>query len=144
VDLMASVHACDQVAPWMAAAGGGSILLVSSISALEASPSPDYAYTTVKAALLAYAKKLSQMLAPQGIRVNAIAPGAIDFPGGYWDRVRERQPKIYDAVRGMIPSGRYGRPEEVADLATYLVSSRASWITGECVAVDGGQHKAMR
>ena len=44
----------------------------------------------------------------------------------------------------MIPSGRYGTPEEVADLATYLVSPRASWVTGECVVVDGGQHKAMR
>jgi 3-oxoacyl-[acyl-carrier protein] reductase len=144
IDLMGAVHACDHVAPWMAESGGGSILLVSSISGLEVSPSEDYAYTTVKAALIAYAKKLAVLLAPQHIRVNSIAPGAIDFPGGYWDRVRQHQPQIYSAVRGLIPSGRYGTPEEVADVATYLVSPRASWVTGECVVVDGGQHKAMR
>jgi 3-oxoacyl-[acyl-carrier protein] reductase len=144
VDLMAAVHACDHVTPWMAEAGGGSILLVSSISGLEASPMQDFAYTTVKAALIAYAKKLAIALAPQHIRVNAIAPGSIDFPGGVWDQVRQHQPGFYAAVLKTIPSGRYGTPEEVADLAAYLVSPRASWVTGECVAVDGGQHKAMR
>jgi 3-oxoacyl-[acyl-carrier protein] reductase len=144
IDLMGAVHACNHVTPWMAESGGGSILLVSSISGLEVSPSEDYAYTTVKAALIAYAKKLAVLLAPQHIRVNSIAPGAIDFPGGFWDQVRQHQPELYAVVRGLIPSGRYGTPEEVADVATYLVSPRASWVTGECVVVDGGQHKAMR
>jgi 3-oxoacyl-[acyl-carrier protein] reductase len=144
IDLMAAVHACNHVTPWMIEAGGGSILLVSSISGLEVSPSDDFAYTTVKAALIAYAKKLAVSLAPQHIRVNAIAPGAIDFPGGFWDYMRKHQPGTYAAVQGLIPSGRYGTPEEVADVATYLVSPRANWVTGECVAVDGGQHKAMR
>jgi 3-oxoacyl-[acyl-carrier protein] reductase len=144
VDLMAAVHACDHVTPWMAEAGGGSVLLVSSISGLEASPMQDFAYTTVKAALIAYAKKLAVALAPQHIRVNAIAPGSIDFPGGVWDQVRQNQPGLYAAVLKTIPSGRYGTPEEVADLAAYLVSPRANWVTGTCVAVDGGQHKAMR
>lgn len=144
VDLMAAVHACDHVTPWMAEAGGGSILLVSSISGLEANPWPDFAYTTGKAALIAYAKKLSQALASKHIRVNAIAPGAIDFPGGFWDVMHQQQPDTYAAVMQTIPSGRYGTAEEVADVAAYLVSPRASWVTGECVAVDGGQHKAMR
>ena len=144
VDLMAAVHACDHVTPWMAEAGGGSVLLVSSISGLEASPMQDFAYTTVKAALIAYAKKLAVALAPRHIRVKAIAPGSIDFPGGVWDQVRQNQPGLYAAVLKTIPSGRYGTPEEVADLAAYLVSPRASWVTGTCVAVDGGQHKAMR
>ena len=144
VDLMASVRACERVTPWMAEAGGGNILLVSSIAGLEANPMPDFAYTTVKAALIAYAKKLAVLAAPQRIRVNAIAPGSIDFPGGYWDRVREQNPKLYEMVKGSIPWGRYGTPEEVADLACYLVSARASWVTGECVAVDGAQHRAMR
>lgn len=144
VDLMAAVHACSHVTPWMAEAGGGSILLVSSISGLEASPMQDFAYTTGKAALIAYAKKLAIALASQRIRVNAIAPGSIDFPGGVWDQVHQHQPKLYAAVLKSIPSGRYGTPEEVADLATFLVSPRANWVTGTCVAVDGGQHKAMR
>lgn len=144
VDLMAAVHACERVTPWMGAAGGGSILFVSSISALEASPMPDFAYTTAKAALVAYAKKLAILHASRNIRVNAIAPGSTEFPGGIWTTVKEHQPGLYSAVLASIPSGRFGTPEEIADVAVYLVSARARWVTGECIAVDGGQHKSMR
>jgi 3-oxoacyl-[acyl-carrier protein] reductase len=144
VDLMAAVHACEWALPKMAAAGGGSILFVSSISALEATPGSDYAYTAVKAALIAYAKKLAVLHAPQKIRVNAIAPGSIEFPGGIWAMVKQQQPALYNAVFASIPSGRLGTPEEVADAAVYLVSPRASWVTGECLVVDGGQHRAIR
>ena len=144
VDLMAAVRACDQVLPWMRESGGGSVLFVSSISGIEASPNHDYAYSSVKAALNAYAKKLSLQEAAHGIRVNALAPGSILFPGGVWDRVREGRPEFYEQVVASIPSGRMGTPEEVADAAVYLVSSRARWVTGACLAVDGGQHRGMR
>jgi 3-oxoacyl-[acyl-carrier protein] reductase len=128
----------------MADAGGGSILLVSSISGLEADPAPDYGYTAAKAGLIAHAKKLGVLLAPQKIRVNAIAPGSIDFAGGFWAKVKEHQPPLYDMVRASIPWGRLGTAEEVADVAVFLASRRAGWITGECVSVDGGQHRGMR
>lgn len=144
VDLMAAVRACGKVTPAMAAAGGGSILFISSVSALEASPMPDVAYTTAKAALLAYAKKLSILCAPQRIRVNTIAPGSTEFAGGMWAHVKQEQPTLYEAVRASIPWRRLGTPEEIADAAVYLVSPRAGWITGECLAVDGGQHRGMR
>jgi 3-oxoacyl-[acyl-carrier protein] reductase len=144
VDLMAAVHACDRVVPWMREAGGGSILLVSSISGFDASPMPDYAYTTTKAALIAYAKKLAVLQAPHGIRVNTLAPGSIEFPGGVWATVKAQQPAMYDLVRSTIPSGRLGTAEEVADAAVYLVSSRARWVTGATLIVDGGQHKSIR
>lgn len=144
VDLMAAVHACERVIPWMEEAEGGSILFVSSISAIEVFPFPDYAYTSVKAALNAYSKKLAILHAPKGIRVNALAPGSIDFPGGVWDQVRQQQPEFYESVRATIPFGRMGTPEEVADAAVYLVSNRARWITGVCLAVDGGQHRGIR
>lgn len=144
VDLMAAVRACDHVVPWMSEAGGGSILFVSSISGLEVDPAPDYGYTAAKAALIAHAKKLAVMLAPQGIRVNAIAPGSTDFPGGIWDKMKEHQPQLYESVRASIPWGRLATPEEVADVAVYLVSRRASWVVGECVSVDGGQHRGIR
>ena len=144
VDLMAAVHACEHVMPWMEEAGGGSILFVSSISGLEVDPSPDFGYTAAKAALIAHAKKLAVMQAPRGIRVNAIAPGSIDFPGGIWSMVEQQQPEMYEGVRASIPWGRFGTPEEVADVAVFLVSPRAAWVVGECVSVDGGQHRGMR
>lgn len=144
VDLLAAARACERVLPWMYTAGGGSILFVSSISAFEASPMQDYAYTSVKAALNAYAKKLAVTQASRGIRANVIAPGSIEFAGGVWDRVRQHQPDLYGAVRATIPWGRMGTAEEVADAAVYLVSPRASWVTGVTLAVDGGQHKGIR
>ena len=144
VDVMAGVRAAEQVIPWMEASGGGAILFVSSISGLEADPSPDFAYTAAKAALIAHAKKLAVMHAPRGIRVNAIAPGSIDFPGGVWSMVKQEQPEMYEGVRASIPWGRLGTPEEVADVAVFLVSPRAAWVAGECVCVDGAQHRGMR
>lgn len=144
VDLMGGVHAAEQVIPWMEEDGGGSILFVSSISGLEADPSPDFGYTAAKAALIAHAKKLGVMHAPRGIRVNAIAPGSIEFPGGVWDHVKEQQPDVYESVQASIPWGRLGTPEEVADAAVFLVSPRAAWIAGECLSVDGAQHRGMR
>lgn len=144
VDLMAAVNACNQVIPWMTDTGGGSILLVSSISGLECDPSPDFGYTAAKAALISYAKKLAVLHAKQGIRANAIAPGSIEFPGGVWSNVKEGQPDLYANVRASIPAGRLGTPEEVADVAVFLSSSRANWITGECVSIDGAQHRGMR
>lgn len=144
VDLMGAVHACETVIPWMTKAGSGAILLVSSTSGLECDPMPDYGYTAAKAALIAYAKKLAVMLAPQGIRANAIAPGSIEFPGGVWANIKEHQPEMYEMAKSSIPSGRLGTPEEVADAALFLCSSRAQWITGECVSVDGAQHRGMR
>ena len=144
LDLMGAVHAVEHVRPWMEEEGGGAVLFVSSISGLEAAPSPDFAYTAAKAALIAHAKKLAVMDAPRGIRVNCIAPGSIEFPGGVWAQVREHQPEMYAGVRASIPWGRLGTPEEVADVAVFLVSPRAGWIAGECVSVDGAQHRGMR
>lgn len=144
VDLMAGVRASEQVIPWMVEAGGGSILFVSSVSGLEVDPAPDYGYTAAKAALIAHAKKLAVMRAPEGIRVNAIAPGSTEFPGGVWAMIKEHQPEMYDGVRASIPRGRLGTPEEIADVAVFLVSPRAGWVVGECVSVDGGQHRGMR
>ncbi len=144
VDVMPAVRGCLQVVPWMRERGGGAILLVSSISGIEVAPTPDFAYSAAKAALIAYAKKLADHEAPHGIRVNAIAPGSIEFDGGIWAGVKEHMPELYARARGSIPSGRMGTPEEVADTAVYLVSARAQWVTGVCVAVDGGQHRGIR
>jgi 3-oxoacyl-[acyl-carrier protein] reductase len=140
VDLMAAVRACWKVTPWMAAAGGGAIVHISSIAGLEATVFPP-AYGAAKAALVSHAKSLAVALAPQKIRVNSVAPGSIEFPGGLWAQAKQDNPDFYGAILSSIPSGRMGTPEEVADVVAFLVSERASWVTGVCVIVDGGQHK---
>ena len=143
VDLMAAVHACERVLPWMIEAGRGCILFISSISGLEATPTPDLAYATAKAGLLAYAKKLALLHGAHDHLVNALAPGSIEVEGELWAAARLQQPSIYQTVRAAIPSGRLGTVEEVADAAVYLVSARTSWITGTTLIVDGGQHCAI-
>jgi 3-oxoacyl-[acyl-carrier protein] reductase len=140
IDLMASVRASKQVAAWMAETGGGNIVFISSIGALQASILP--AYGAAKAALISYSKTLAVNLAPQRIRVNTIAPGSIEFEGGMWAMVKQNRPTQYQHVISTIPWGRMGTPEEIADVVTFLVSDRASWVTGVCLSVDGGQHKA--
>ncbi len=140
-DVMASVRASWRVAPWMEASGWGAIVNLSSISALEAGNIP--AYAAAKAALLAHAKSMAALLAPKGIRVNVIAPGSIEFPKGFWDTERLRDPHAYDVMRSAMPFGRLGTPEEVAAAVVFLASPRASWIAGATLVVDGAQHKGL-
>ena len=140
IDVLGSVRATRKVIPWMVEAGGGSIQFIASISGLESgSPAP---YAAAKAALISYAKNLAVHLAPKRIRVNTIAPGSIEFEGGRWAGMRVRNRARYDAVLRSIPWGRMGTPEEVANVAVFLASDRARWVTGECLCVDGGQHKS--
>jgi 3-oxoacyl-[acyl-carrier protein] reductase len=137
VDLMASVRACHAALPYLERQGG-SIIHVSSIAGLRASVrTPPYG--AVKAALVEYTKTQALALARKNIRVNCIAPGSIFFEGGAWDTARRKNPALYERTLAAIPSGRYGTPEEVAQVATFLVSEQASWVTGQTIAVDGGQ-----
>jgi len=137
VDMMATVRATWRVAPWMAESGGGAIVNISSISGLEAGITVPYG--AVKAAVISHAKSMARNLASKGIRVNAIAPGAIEFPGGSWAAIKNMNPKMYEATLKGIPFRRLGTPEEVASAVVFLASDAASWITGHTLVVDGGQ-----
>jgi len=143
VDVMGAVRLVEAVLPIMREKGDGSILLVSSVSAIEAAPMEDFGYTAAKAALNAFAKKLAVNEGSKGIRANALLPGSTEFPGGGWETMRDAQPEIYEMVRASIPSGRLGTPEEVSDAAVWLVSPRAGWVNGAALIVDGGQSKAI-
>ncbi|MEO8452944.1 MAG: SDR family oxidoreductase [Gemmatimonadota bacterium] len=139
-DVMGAVRATRKVTPWMVEQGGGSIVHISSGSGLEAGSPP--AYAAAKAALISYSKTTAIALAPNKIRVNVIAPGSIEFPGGVWEQIYTTMRPTYDSVLATIPSGRMGTDTEVANAAVFLASARASWITGVCLGVDGGQRKA--
>ncbi|HEU4671102.1 MAG TPA: SDR family oxidoreductase [Dyella sp.] len=138
IDLMAAVRASRFALPHLRQSGRASILHTSSIAALRprAGGAP---YAAIKAALSHYTGSQALALAPERIRVNAIAPGSISFPDGLWERRRVEEPALHAATLARIPFGRFGTPEEVAHAALFLASPWAGWITGQTLAVDGGQ-----
>jgi 3-oxoacyl-[acyl-carrier protein] reductase len=141
VDLMSAVRASERVIPWMRDTGSGNVIFISSVSGME-SGGTSTAYSAIKAAMISYAKSLSVHHAASGIRVNTIAPGAIEYAGGIWERRRAEQPELYERFRKKVPWGRMGRPEEVANVAVFLASNMSDFVTGVCIPVDGGKHKA--
>ncbi len=124
--------------PHLRPRSGAAAVLVSSISGWK--PAPRAQYGSSKAALIYLAAALARELAEDQVRVNAVSPGSIWFPGGGWDRFRKADPAAYDEfVRRDLPWGRLGSPEEVARVVALLLSPATSWVNGTNVAVDGGQ-----
>jgi len=137
VDMMAIVHATQEAYPALKQVQG-SVVNISSIAALHpAARQPPYG--AIKAAVIHYTVTQAAMYAKDRVRVNCIAPGSIEFPGGVWDRRKTSDPKLYNATLGSIPFGRMGHAEEIANVALFLASPLASWVTGQSIAVAGGQ-----
>jgi 3-oxoacyl-[acyl-carrier protein] reductase len=137
VDMLAIVHATQEALPALKNAQG-SVVNVSSIAAHHpAVRQPPYG--AIKAAVIHYTTTQAVMYARDRVRVNCIAPGSIDFPGGLWDRRRTENPALYNGTLASIPFGRFGRPEEVANVALFLASPLAGWVTGQTIEVAGGQ-----
>jgi 3-oxoacyl-[acyl-carrier protein] reductase len=138
VDLMAVVRASAASLPYLERAAEGSIVNITSISAMRATKrNPPYG--AIKAAVIHYTASQARMLAARGIRANAVAPGSIEFPGGTWERRRTEDPALYNSTMAQLPFGRMGTPEEIADVVLFLASAKARWITGQTITVDGGQ-----
>jgi 3-oxoacyl-[acyl-carrier protein] reductase len=138
VDLMATVRASEAALPYLKQSSAAAIVNTSSISALRPSArTPPYG--AAKAAVVHYTQSQAVALASARIRVNSVAPGSIEFPGGMWEARKAADPALYNRILASIPFGRLGRPEEIANAVLFLASDDASWITGQTLVVDGGQ-----
>ena len=140
--LFPAIRASRLAVPHMKRRGGGSIVMIASIWGRESGGR--MTYNAVKAAEISLAKSMAQQLAADNVRVNSVAPGSIRFPGGSWDRrVQEDPTGMAEFVKRELPFGRFGRPEEVGAVVAFLVSSRAGWISGASVTVDGCQSRSL-
>lgn len=128
---MSAVEAMKVALPIMKKQNFGRILFVTSIAAQE--PLPGLTTSNgLRAGLSGLCKSVAQEMAPFGITINALLPGYTNT-----DRLKELKLSD-DKVRQMVPAGRLGKPEELADLACFLSSPRAAYITGQSIAIDGG------
>jgi 3-oxoacyl-[acyl-carrier protein] reductase len=143
-NLWPSVALAEAILPALARAGGGSLVFISSIAGREATGAP-IPYAAAKAALEHYVAELARRAGPDGIRVNAVSPGNIHFPGGTWDRISTEDPaRVEEMLRAEVPLGRLGRVEEIADPVAFLLSDRAAFVTGAVLVADGGQTRSSR
>lgn len=144
LNFMSHVRCSRLAIPHLRRAGGGVIVFISSIFGREAGGPGLSIYNVTKTALISLAKIMARELAGENIRVNSVAPGSIRFPGGSWDRrVREDPEGMKAFIDENLPIGRFGAAEEIADVVTFLVSERASLISGACLNVDGGQSRSL-
>lgn len=144
-NLFPSVLLAGAVLPAMAARRQGSLTFITSIAGIEAIQAP-IPYAAAKAALDMAVKGYAQQMGPQGVRVNAVAPGNVFFPGGSWARKFEdaaKKARFARYIAQEVPLQRFATPREIADVTVFLASARSSFVNGSVVTVDGGQLRSV-
>lgn len=133
---VAAIDMNSRLIPPMVARGYGKVIHMSSISAIMLRGNPLYA--SAKAFLNAYITTTGRMLAPSGVTLCSVMPGAVAFEGSYWDKfIKEGHPRVEDFLRHHQAANRFGTPEEVANLVVFMASDRASFMQACNVPVDG-------
>lgn len=144
LNVLSHLRITRAVLPFLRVSDAPSVLYTTSIYGREAGGPGLGVYNTTKSALISAAKIMALELAPEGIRVNTLAPGSIRFPGGSWDKRCKEDPDGMAAfVKANIPLGRFGTAEEVARIATFMVSPAASLLVGVTLNADGGQSRSL-
>ncbi len=143
IDVLGTVRGVETLMPHLEKSDAASVVVISSTNAVEFFVGP-MAYNAMKAALLNYAKQLSQFVAAKNIRVNSITPGPVYFEGGAWEMIEGTMPDFYKATLKQIPSRRMGSPEEIARVTVFVASPAASVLQGANVVADNGFTKRVQ
>lgn len=136
VNLKGIYLCCKHAIPELLRGGGGSVINVASFVALVGCTVPQDAYTASKGGVIALTKSLAVQFGPKHVRTNAIAPGPIETPllmSWLLTNPAEKKKRL-----DRIPAGRFGRPEDIVNMALYLASDEAAWVNGAVMVVDGG------
>ena len=142
LNLRGSVALTSVAMPHLLKQESSSFTFISSIAATEAIGAP-IPYSAAKAAIEMTMKSLSRLVGPQGVRVHAVSPGNVLFPGGSWEKkLVDRREFFEEMIQREVPLQRFASPEEIANVVVFLASERASFVTGSSVVVDGGQTRS--
>lgn len=143
VDLMGTVRLVKAAMPFLEGSASPAIVCISSVTGREA----DFAsgpYGTAKTAIVGYAHGLALQLAGKGIRANTVSPGNTYFEGGIWENISVNDPELYETALGLNPTGRMGRPQEMAAAVVFLASPRSSFTSGTNLVVDGALTRGIQ
>jgi 3-oxoacyl-[acyl-carrier protein] reductase len=142
-DLLGTVHLVDAAMPFLEASRAASIVAISSVSGREI----DFAagpYGVFKAALVHYMQGLANQLAAKGIRANTVSPGNVYFEGGVWDWIEHNDAPLFERALALNPTGRMGRPQEIANAVAFIASPAASFVSGANFVVDGALTRGVQ